>query len=86
MAKFKIVEITEWEKDTWMMEGDASHHGWNPVDKRLVEEEEEKAEGWNKGLPFECEAESLEDAIQEYNDTYCQFDYLKAVEVEVEEE
>lgn len=86
MAKFKIVEITEWWKDERLIEGDASHEGWRAVTELVEEEEDEKQNGeWTKGLPFVCEAEDEEEAIQKYNDEICEYDYLKAIGCEWEE-
>lgn len=84
--KIKITEITEWEKDERLMEGDASHEGWEAVNELVGEEEDEKQNGeWTKGLPFVCEAEDEEEALQKYNDEICEYDYLKAVGCEWEE-
>lgn len=84
--KIKITEITEWEKDERLMEGDASHEGDTSVQELVGEEEEEKQYGeWTKGLPFVCEAEDEEEALQKYNDEICEYDYLKAVGCEWEE-
>lgn len=84
--KIKIVGITVWEKDNRLIDGDASHEGVEAVRKQIAEEEEIKIYGeWTKGLPFECEAESIEDAIEQYNEAHCEWDYLKAADCEVEE-
>lgn len=84
--KIKITEITDWVKDERLMEGDASHEGWKAVHDLVREEEEEKQYGeWTKGLPFVCEAEDEEDALQMYNDEICEYDYLKAEGCEWEE-
>ena len=48
--------------------------------ERKVEENE-----W-PGLPFTCEAESEDEAIEKYNNKHCDYDYYKAVEAEFEEE
>lgn len=53
--KIKITNILDWEEDTQMMDGDASHEGWRAVQSLLEEErvkkiDEEEAEG----LPFVC--------------------------------
>ena len=84
--KIKIVEITRWEEDTWLAAGDASHNGDREVDRLIEAEKVEKMDNGNaRGLPFVCDAENVEDAIQQYNDTYCEYDYLKAVECDWEE-
>lgn len=85
--KIKIVEITEWEKDYQMINGDASHMGDREIRDLVAEEEDKKLysdEEWTLGLPFECEAENKEEALDLYNAKYCEFDYLKAIGCEVE--
>ena len=64
--KIKITNILDWEEDTQMMDGDASHEGWRAVQSLLEEErvkkiDEEEAEG----LPFVCEAKD-EDEARDY--------------------
>lgn len=84
--KIKITEITDWEEDNYMMDGDASHEGNRAVQRRLEEERVEKIDNGNsKGLPFVCEAENEEDALEKYNEQFCEYDYLKASECEWEE-
>jgi len=84
--KIKIIAITEWWEDHQQILGDASHEGDREVES-LVEEEKVKKIDENKadGLPFVCEAEDVEDALQQYNDTVCEYDYLKAIECDWEE-
>lgn len=85
--KMKIVEITEWKKDEWMMAGDSSHNGDKSVRDLLADEEDKKLysdKEWTLGLPFECEAESKDEALEHYNEMYCRYDYLKAADCEFE--
>lgn len=81
--EFTITEITEWDEDRWLIDGDSSHENPRTV-RRLVEQEhEEKEEGeWTKGLPFTCIAEDLDDALDQYNQKFCEYDYLKAIDAE----
>ena len=47
------------------------------------QEREEKEEGeWTKGLPFTCIAENFDDALDQYNQKFCEYDYLKAIDAE----
>lgn len=81
--KYTITAITDWEEDTAMMHGDASHVGWRDVQRLLERERVKKIDnGKAKGLPFTCEAESEEDAIDKYNEAHCESDYLKATEAD----
>jgi hypothetical protein len=84
--KIKITDITDWEEDTQMMDGDASHEGDRAV-QRLLEEERVKKidEGEWDGLPFVCDAEDIEEAIEKYNDAYCEYNYIKATDCDWEE-
>lgn len=77
--KFVITDITDHVVDDAMMDGDASHEGWGPVNSLYAEEYERKVDGneWD-GLPFACEASSIDDAIEKYNDAVCEYDYIKA--------
>ncbi len=85
--KITIVGITEWEEDERQTAGDASHEGTRAVRRLLAEERDAKEDGdWTKGLPFVCEAESLDDALDQYNEKYCEFDYLKAVDADFDED
>lgn len=83
--KITILEITEWDRDNRLIDGDASHEGRERVEELIAEEEDAKLYGeWTEGLPFECEAENLYDALEMYNTRYCDCDYLKAVECEAD--
>ena len=85
MQKFTITEITEWIEDDHVMAGDASHEGRRAVQRLLEEERVRKLdEGKAEGLPYECEAEDIEDALDQYNEEHCRYDYLKAAECDYE--
>lgn len=86
METFKITDIICWEEDIEKMEMDASLMGWEKVNEMAAEERAEKNREWIKGLPFECEAESLEDAIAQYNEKFCKGHYLKVEDVEIYDE
>lgn len=81
--KITITDIIEWEEDTWLIAGDASHEGSRAV-QRLLEQERVRKEDeeWKTGLPFTCEAEDLDDALDQYNEQFCQYDYLKAIDAD----
>lgn len=81
-----ITEITGWLEDTAAEMGDASHMSDGDVMRLKLKEYERKVEGneW-PGLPFTCEAESEDEAIEKYNEEHCGSDYYKAVDAEFEE-
>ena len=85
--KMTIIEITDWWEDTAAEMGDASHVGDGNVMRLKLEEYEKKVEG-NKwpGLPFTCEAESEDEAIEKYNEEHCGSGYYKAESAEFEED
>jgi hypothetical protein len=86
MKTYKIIEVTEWYEDNGLMDGDASHEGYRAVQRLLEEERIRKIDnGEADGLPFVCEAESEESAIDKYNEAYCEYDYLKAAQCEFED-
>lgn len=83
MKKFTIIEITDWEKDFQMMDGDSSHMPESDVHFKYAEEYKSKVEeGKWPGLPFTCEAESKDDAIDKYNSAVCQYDYIQAIDAD----
>jgi len=84
--KMTITGITEWVEDEHMEMGDASHIGDLEVMKLKVAEYEKKVENndW-PGLPFTCEADSKEDAIDQYNEQCCKYNYYLAEEADFED-
>ena len=77
--KMTITEITGWWEDTAAEMGDASHVGDGDVMRLKLEEYERKVErGEWPGLPFTCEAEDEDEAIEKYNAEHCESDYYKA--------
>lgn len=83
----KIIEITEWEKDYQLINGDASHEGDQALRDLVAEEEDKKLysnEPWTIGLPFECKAKNKHEALNLYNEKYCNYDYLKAIDCEID--
>lgn len=38
MKTFRITEILDWTEDSYLMDGDASHEGYDAVEELLVEE------------------------------------------------
>ena len=86
MKTFRITGITEWVEDERLIAGDASQEGWEEVGACVAQERLDKHRAWGKvkGLPFECKAGSLEEAIDFLNNHLFEYDYLKAGEVEYE--
>ena len=82
-TKFTILEITDWEEDEQMEAGDLCHMSEGDVMRIRLDEYEKKIEGgeW-PGLPFTCLAEDADEAIQKYNDKFCDYDYYKAVDAD----
>lgn len=85
--KITIIGITEHWEDEPMMHGDASHEGWASVNELYADEYRRKVENneWD-GLPFTCEADTIDEAIDQYNETVCECDYIKAVDADYETE
>lgn len=81
--KITITDITDYVKDEHMMAGDASHMGEDDVLELYLDERKKKISGgiWD-GLPFTCEADSIEDAIDMYNKKYCECEYILAAEAD----
>ena len=80
---FKIVEINDWEEDVTEEMADSGHISDGDIMRLKLEEYEKKVEkGEWPGLPFVCEAESEEEAVDKYNATHCEYDYYKATEAE----
>ena len=100
MTKIRITEVVEWSKDAHLMDGDASTNSEYAILKNLVEEIENKKETevWqNEHLPIEIEIddddiddtdtweEFIQDRCIEYiNENICEYNYLKAAEVDWE--
>ena len=83
---YRIKKITGWREDSCMMAGDASHEGDRAIQQLLEYERVEKIDNGNaKGLPFVCEAENEEEAIEKYNAEFCDGEYLLADEADIEE-
>ena len=84
--KFKIIEINDWTEDVQAEMGDSSHMSDGDIMRLKLEEYEEKVEqGKWPGLPFVCEAESEEEAVDKYNAAHCEYDYYKATEAGFED-
>jgi len=77
--KMKIIEIDDWDLDEQEMAGDSSRMSDHEIDELKVDEYNRKIEGgeW-PGLPFECDAEDEDEAIELYNARCCRGDYYKA--------
>lgn len=84
--KFKITHIYGWEEDVHAEMGDCGHMSDGDIMRLKLEEYEKKVEQceW-PGLPFVCEAESEDEAIDKYNEANCELDYYKATEAEFED-
>lgn len=99
-VKAKLVEITEWHRDEIEIAGASSHVGESAVLHVLADEVKEKLEDCTfepKGLPFEydfdieadCEEWLTEDEVKdrvldEYIEQFCQYDYVKPTDCEIE--
>lgn len=84
--KFKIIAINDWYEDHHMEAGDACHMTEGDVMRKRLEEYEQKVEDGNwPGLPFECMATDENDAVEQYNNAHCSYDYYRALEAELEE-
>ena len=80
--KFIITEVLDWELDEHEMAGDSSRMPDHEIDELKVDEYNRKIEeGDWPDLPYECDAEDEEDAIEQYNSDCCRGDYYKATEV-----
>lgn len=86
MKIFRITEILEWAEDERLIEGDASHEGWDEVGARVAQERLDKHRAWGvrPELPFECKAEDLDEAIEKLNERFFEYDYLKVRDVDYE--
>lgn len=83
---FRINEITDWEEDSSMIAGDASHEGDRAVQRLLEAERVKKIDNneW-RGLPFICEADNEIEALEKYTAKFYEFEYIKPVEADCEE-
>lgn len=82
MAKYVIYDILDWERDRWRIAGDRSRMPEDELLEPLAKElERAEADDW-PGLPFECEAESEEDAIGQYADQECY--YIRPLSAHIE--
>lgn len=85
--KIRIKEITGWREDQALIAGDASRNGDRAVQRIL---ESERVQKIDKGgseesyLPFDVEADSIDEALDKYNELFHKYDYLKADEAEHE--
>ena len=85
MSKYTITAITEWEEDAYEEMADSGHISDGDIMRLKLDEYERKVERdeW-PGLPFTCDADDAEDAVEKYNRRCCGGDYYKAVEAEFE--
>ena len=87
MKTFRITEILDWTEDNSLIDGDASHEGYDDVEELLADERRSKktfdaVEAHI--LPFECKARDLDEAIEKLNDRFFEYDYLKVQDVDYE--
>lgn len=87
MAKFTITDITEWTRDDHEMAGDSCHMPESDVYYRLAAEMRKKVEEdeW-PGLPFTCEAEDEDEALEKYRRKFCDGDYITPCDADIEVE
>ena len=83
--KITITNIIDHREDEHQMDGDASHEGWASVNELYAAEDRRKVKNneWD-GLPFTCEADTIDQAIDKYNEAVCEYDYIKAVDADYE--
>lgn len=88
MSKFTILEILEWEEDESTAASIYSHEGRREYQRCLEQERVEKEDNeWTKGLPFVCEANDIDEAIEKYTEAYCAWpNILVPIDVDYEEE
>lgn len=85
MARFKIHEIIDWEKDRSLLAGDCCHMPESEVMLGYDKEYEKKVErGEWPNLPFECEAEDEDEALEKYAKTMGRFDYIRPIDADIE--
>ena len=83
--KIRILDITEWSEDQRQIAGDASHEGVRNVQRILENERQMKIDSeWRIGLPFECDAENVDEALEIWNQQFCKNHYLIATEADWE--
>lgn len=72
MSKFKITEITEWDVNRPIVQGNADHGGedYNMAYASACAVRDEMLKIGGKDLPFECEAESQDEALAKYAEKY----------------
>ena len=87
MKTFRITEILEWTKDNSLIDGDASHEGYDAVEE-LLEDEHRSKQTFDpveaRILPFECKARDLDEAIEKLNNRFFEYDYIKVSDVDYE--
>ena len=80
-----ITDITEWSEDHHMIAGDSAHEGDRHVQRVLENERQMKLDDkWKIGLPFECDAADVDEALEIYNNQFCKNHYLIATEADWE--
>ena len=85
MKKFCITEIVGWHEDSWLIDGDASHEGYDSVEECVLEERKLKdrfEDNYPGILPFVCNAKDIDEAIEKLNAKHFEYDYLKVWDVD----
>ena len=77
-----ILNITRYERDEALIGIQSSVLGGAIVARCVASELEQKARGVWRGLPFVCNATSADDAIQQYIERHCEWDYIVPTAVE----
>ena len=71
MSKFKITEITEWEVNRPIVQSIADHSGdYNTAYADACQSRDLLYTVGGRDLPFECEAETQEEALAKYAEKY----------------
>lgn len=86
MAKYTVLEITDWEQDDHEMAGDSCHMSMADVYFKLAEEYKEKVDNGNwPGIPFTCDADDEDDAFEKYKQEHCEYDYIVPIDADIED-
>ena len=77
--RIRILDITEWSEDQRQIACGASNGGTRNVQRVLENERQMKIDSkWKIGLPFECDAENIDEALKTWNQRFCNNHYLVA--------
>ncbi len=79
--RIRILDVKKWSENKRQISGDASDKGMRNVQRVLDNERWMKIDSeWKLGLPFECDAKDIDEALKIYNNRFCKNHYLVATE------